>query len=217
MSLHLALPLVVSGVHVALALGALLSGAGRRTQQVFAALAGVLAVWSVSIFQIRHASDAAGGLLGQRLLNISFSLIPALYYHFVRVVTGTAQARRTAVRLVYVGAAVFVLLALAALPLLVSDVVPTPRGWAPVTGPLGVLLFAFYLGVMAATLGPARAARRRALLVASIVMLAAPLTNFVGFILLRVGVLRIELPPLLMPASVVLVALAWFATRENAT
>jgi len=216
-SLHVAVPLVVSGVHLALALGALLSGAGRRTQQVFAALAGTLALWSVSIFQIRHAADAAGGLLGQRLLNITFPLIPAVYYHLVRVVTGTAEARRTAVRVVYAGAAVFVLLALAALPLLVRDVVRTPRGWAPVTGPLGILLFAFYLGVMAATLGPARAARRRALLVASVVMLVAPLTNFVGFILLRVGVIPVELPSLLVPASVVLVALAWFATRENAT
>ena len=217
MSLHLAVPLLVSGVHVALALGALLSGGGRRTQQVFAALAGVLALWSVSIFQIRHAPDAAGGLLGQRLLNVTFSLIPAVYYHFVRAVTGTAEAGRTAVRAAYAGAAVFVLLALVALPLLVQDVVRTPRGWAPVTGPAGVLLFAFYLGVMAATLGPARAARRRALLAASIVMLLAPLTNFVGFLLLRVGLLKGELPPLLMPASVVLVALAWFATRESAT
>jgi hypothetical protein len=119
------------------------------------------------------------------------------------------------VRLAYAGAAVFALLALVALPLLVHDVVRTPRGWAPVTGPLGVPLFAFYLGVMAATLGPAWTARARPLLAASIVMLIGPLTNFVGFILLRVGVVTRELPPMLLPATVILAALAWFATRER--
>ncbi len=183
--------------------------------RLFAALAGVLAVWTFSVFQIRHAADAAGGLLGQRMLNLTFGLTPALYYHLVRVVTGTAQARRTAVRLVYAGAGGFTLVALGALPLLVLDVVPTARGWAPVTGPLGLALFVFYLGVMAATLGPLRAARARCLLAATALMLAAPLANFVGFILLRAGLVRLDLPPLLLPASVVFIALVWFATRTG--
>ncbi len=216
MSAHLAVPLVVGGLHVVLGLGALLSGAGRRTQQVLAALAAVLAVWTLSVFQIRHAADETGGLLGQRMLNITFGLTPAVYYHLVRVVTGTAEARRTAVRLIYAGAGAFVLIALVALPLLVRGVVPTPRGWAPVTGPLGLALFVFYLAVMLATLGPLRAAGRRWLIVASLIMLLAPLANFVGFILMRAGLFKMELPPLLLPASVVFIALVWFATRENA-
>ncbi|HEU5195668.1 MAG TPA: hypothetical protein VFW70_13070 [Methylomirabilota bacterium] len=215
MSSRLAVPLVVSGVHVALAVAALLRGAGRPLNRLFAALAAVLAVWTFSVFQIRHAPDAAGGLLGQRLLNLTFGLTPAVYYHLVRVVTGTAEAGRRAVRLVYAGAALFTLIALAALPLLVREVVPTPRGWAPVTGPLGLALFVFYLGVMAATLGPLRARRWRALLLASAVMLAAPLANFLGFILLRAGLITVDLPPLLLPASVVFVALVWFATRTR--
>ena len=215
MASHLAVPLVVSGVHVVLAAGALLSGARRPVNRLFAALAGVLAVWTFSVFQIRHAADAAGGLAGQRMLNVTFGLTPAVYYHLVRVVTGTVETRRTAVRLVYAGAGAFTLVALAALPLLVSDVVPTARGWAPVTGPLGLALFVFYLGVMASTLGPLRAARSRWLLVASAVMLAAPLANFAGFILLRTGLIRLDLPPLLLPASVVFIALVWFATRSR--
>jgi hypothetical protein len=216
-STHLALPLVVAAVHVALGVGALAGGGDRRTRQVFAALAGVLALWSLSVFQVRHAADAAGGLLGQRLLDITFALVPAVYYHLVGVVTRTTDAHRTALRVVYGLAGVFVLVALAALPLLVRDVVRTPRGWAPVTGPLTLLLFPFYLGVMAATLGPLRTARRTVLVTASVVMLAAPLTNFVAFMLTRAGLLGLDLPPLLLPGSVVFIALVWFATRENAT
>lgn len=212
MSAHLALPLVVSGLQLVLALAALLSGGDRRTQRLFAALAGVLAAWSGSVFQIRHAPDEAGGLLGQRVLNITFVLTPAVYYHLVRVVV--RDDRRTAVRVVYALAAGFTLIALGALPLLVQGVVRTPRGWAPVTGPLGLPLLVFYLAVMAATLGPLSAARRRPLLAASLVMLVAPVANFFGFILLRAGVIRLELPPLLLPAGVVAVALVWFATRE---
>jgi hypothetical protein len=215
-STRLTLPLVVSGLHAALALGALLNGARRRVQQLFAVLAGVLAVWTFCVFQIRHATDAAGGLLGQRLLNITFGLTPAVYYHLVREVTGTARERGTSVRVVYAGAALFTLIALLALPLLVRDVVHTSRGWAPVTGPLGLALFVFYLGVMAATLGPLRAARRPALLAGSLVMLLAPVANFVGFMLFRAGAIPVDLPPLLLPASVVFIALAWFATRERA-
>ena len=215
MSAHLALPLVVSGLHLVLALAALLSGGDRRTQRLFAALAGVLAAWSGSVFQIRHAPDEAGGLLGQRVLNITFVLTPAVYYHLVRVVV--RDDRRTAVRVVYALAAGFTLIALGALPLLVQGVVRTPRGWAPVTGPLGLPLLVFYLAVMAATLGPLSAARRRPLLAASLVMLVAPVANFFGFILLRAGVIRLELPPLLLPASIVFVALVWFATRETTT
>ena len=215
MSAHLALPLVVSGLHLVLALAALLSGGDRRTQRLVAALAGVLAAWSGSVFQIRHAPDEAGGLLGQRVLNITFVLTPAVYYHLVRVVV--RDDRRTAVRVVYALAAGFTLIALGALPLLVQGVVRTPRGWAPVTGPLGLPLLVFYLAVMAATLGPLRAARRRPLLAASLVMLVAPVANFFGFILLRAGVIRLELPPLLLPASVVFAALVWFATRETTT
>ena len=217
MSAHVALPLAVSGLHLLLALGALASGGDRRTQHLFAALAGLLAAWSASVFQIRHASDEAGGLLGQRMINLTFGLIPAVYYHLVRVVTRTNEAHRTAVRVVYALAAGFTLIALLALPLLVRDVVPTPRGWAPVTGPLSIALFAYYLAVMAATLGPLRAARRRSLPAATLVMLVAPLTNFAAFILLRVRVVTLELPPLLLPASVVFVALLWFATRESPT
>jgi len=214
-SAHLALPLVVSGLHLVLALAALLSGGDRRTPRLFAALAGVLAAWSGSVFQIRHAPDEAGGLLGQRVLNITFVLTPAVYYHLVRVVV--RDDRRTAVRVVYALAAGFTLIALGALPLLVQGVVRTPRGWAPVTGPLGLPLLVFYLAVMAATLGPLSAARRRPLLAASLVMLVAPVANFFGFILLRAGVIRLELPPLLLPASVVFAALVWFATRETTT
>ena len=217
MSAHLALPLVVSGLHLVLGLGALLSGTDRRTPWLFAALAGVLAAWSASVFQIRHAPDPAGGLLGQRMLNITFALTPAVYYHLVRVMTRTHDAHRTAVRVVYALAAAFTLSALAALPLLVQDVVRTPRGWAPVTGPLGLPLLVFYLAVMAATLGPLSAARRPPLLAASLVMLLAPVANFFGFILVRAGVIRLELPPLLLPASVVFMALVWFATREPTT
>ena len=154
-------------------------------------------------------------MLGQRVLNITFVLTPAVYYHLVRVVV--RDDRRTAVRVVYALAAGFTLIALGALPLLVQGVVRTPRGWAPVTGPLGLPLLVFYLAVMAATLGPLRAARRRPLLAASLVMLVAPVANFFGFILLRAGVIRLELPPLLLPASVVFVALVWFATRETTT
>ena len=217
MPAHLALPLVVSGVHLVLALAALASGGDRRTQRLVAALAGILAAWSGSVFQIRHAPDEAGGLLGQRMLNITFALTPAVYYHFVRVVTRTHDAHRTGVRVVYALAAGFTLIALAALPLLVQDVVRTPRGWAPVTGPLGLPLLVFYLAAMAATLGPVHAAGRRPLLAASLVMLVAPVTNFVGFILLRLRVIALELPPLLLPASVVFIALVWFATRETTT
>src|SRR5207248_6523619 len=84
-------------------------------------------------------------------------------------------------------------------------------------GPLSIALFAYYLAVMAATLGPLRAARRRSLPAATLVMLVAPLTNFAAFILLRVRLVTLELPPLLLPASVVFVALLWFATRESPT
>ena len=213
MSSHLAVPLVVSGVHAVIAVAALLSR--RPVAPLVAALAGVLGVWTFSVFQIRHAVDPAGGLLGQRMLNLTFGLTPAVYYHLVRAVTGTAETYRTAVRLVYAGAALFALTAVAALPLLVTDVVRTPRGWAPVTGPLGLPLFVFYLGVMAATLGPLRARGARALLLATAVMFLAPVANFVGFILLRAGLIGIDLPPLLLPAGVVFVALVWFATRNR--
>jgi len=33
---------------------------------------------------------------------------------------------------------------------------------------------------------------------------------------MRAGLFKMELPPLLLPASVVFIALVWFATRENA-
>ncbi|HTO13415.1 MAG TPA: hypothetical protein VMQ51_17725 [Candidatus Binatia bacterium] len=217
MPAHLAVPLAVAALHAALAAGALAGRGDRRARGLFGALAGVLAAWSASVFQIRHASDEVGGLLGQRVLNLTFGLTPALYYHLVRVLTGTSAARRTALRVVYVLAAGFALIALVALPLLVRGVVRSPRGWAPVTGPLGLPLFVFYLAVMVATLGPARAARRRALVAASLVMLLAPLTNFVVFILVALGVLRLELPPLLLPAGVVFIALVWFATHDSAT
>ena len=217
MSTHLALPLLVAAVHLALGVGALVSGRDRRTQQLFAALAGVLALAALGVYQIRHAPDAAGGLLGQRVLNITFGVTPAVYYHLVRRLTRTADAGRTAIRMAYAGAAVFTLIALVGLPLLVRDVVRTPREWAPVTGPLGVLLFAFYLAAMAATLRPLRGARRNALVAASLVMLLAPLLNFVVVFLVQARVIVLELPPLRLPASVVFIALAWFATRDNAT
>ena len=212
-SAHLAVPLVVAGLHVGLGVGALLSGGDRQTQRLFAALAGVLAAWCAAVFQIRHAADATGGLLGQRVLNVTFGLAPAVYYHLVRVLTGTHDPRRTAVRVVYALAGGFTVVALFALPLLVQAVVPTSRGWAPVTGPLGLALFVYYLGVMAATLTPVWRARRTPLLAASLVMLAAPVSNFIGFILLRARVIAVDLPPLLLPASLIFVALVWFATR----
>jgi hypothetical protein len=108
------------------------------------------------------------------------------------------------------------LVALLALPLLVRDVVRTPREWAPLTGPAGLVLFVFYLAVMAATLRPLRGARRRALVAASLVMLLAPLVNFVLVLLAGAGGITIVLPSLRLPASVVFIALVWFATRENA-
>ena len=212
---HLAVPLVVAGLHVGLGVGALLSGRDRRTQRLFAALAGVLAAWSASVFQIRHAADETGGLLGQRVINITFGLIPAVHYHLVRVATGTDATHQTAVRVVYTLAGGFTLVALFGLPLLVQKVVPTSHGWAPVTGPLALALFVYYLGVMAATLTPAWRERRTALLAASLVMLVAPVSNFVGFILLRTGVITRDLPPLLLPAGLVFSALVWFATRES--
>lgn len=217
MSTHLALPLGVSALHLVLGLGALVSGGDRRTQYVFAALAGVLSAAALGVFQIRHAPDAAGGLLGQRMLNVTFALTPAVYYHLVRVVTRTAEAGRTAIQLAYAGAALFTLIAMVALPLLVRDVVRTPREWAPLTGPAGLLLFAFYLAVMAATLRPLRGARRKALVGASLIMLLAPLANFLVVFLVYARVVNLDLPALRMPGSVVFIALVWFATRENAT
>ena len=216
MPADLALPLFVGGVHVVLGIAALASGAGRRTQQLVAALAGVLALAALAVFQIRRAPDAAGGLLGQRVLNLTFALTPAVYYHLVRVVTRTAETGRTAIVLAYAGAALFTLVALFALPLLVREVVRTPREWAPLTGPLGLVLFVFYLAVMAATLRPLRGARRRTLVAASLVMLLAPLVNFVLVLLAGAGGITIVLPSLRLPASVVFIALVWFATRENA-
>jgi hypothetical protein len=95
--------------------------------------------------------------------------------------------------------------------------VRTTREWAPVTGPLGLVLFAFYLAVLVATLRPLVRARRRALLAASLIMLLAPLANFAAVILVQARVLPMQIPPLRMPSSVVVIALVWFATRENAT
>ena len=217
MATRLLLPLFVAALHLVLALGALVRGVERRTEQLVAALAGVLSVSALAVFQIRHAADPAGGLLGQRLLDITFALTPAIYYHLVRVVTGTAPAGRTTIGLAYAGAAILTLTALAALELLVRGVVHTGREWAPITGPLGLLLFAFYLAVMAATLRPLRGAHRPALVAASLVMLLAPLVNFVVVMLAGAGVIRAQLPSLRMPSSVVFIALVWFATRENAT
>jgi hypothetical protein len=216
-STPLALPLFVAALQLILAVAALVSGWSHRPQQLFAALAGVLGLAALGVFQIRQAADAAGGLLGQQLLNITFALTPAVYYHLVRVVTGTAAAGRRAIGMAYTGAAVFTVVALAALPLLVRDVVRTPRDWAPVTGPLGPVLFAFYLAVLAATLRPLRGAHRAALVAASLVMLLAPLLNFAAVLLARTGGGRGQLPSLRMPTSVVFIALVWFATRKDAT
>ena len=215
--MHLALPLFVAALHAVLALGALASGARRRTQQLVAALAGVLALAALGVYQIRHAPDADGGLLGQRVLNITFALTPAIYYHLVRVVTRTADTGRKAIVMAYAGAALFTAVGLFALPLLVRDVVRTPREWAPLTGPAGLLLFAFYLAVMAATLRPLRRSGRTALIAASLVALLAPLANFVLVLLVGAGVIALQVPSLRMPASVVFIALVWFATRENGT
>ena len=128
--------------------------------------------------------------------------------------TGAAAARRSAVWIVYGVAAGFVLVALTGLPLLVRGVVRTPRGWAPVTGALALPLFGFYLATLAATLRPLRAARLTPMVVASSLLLLAPLANFVGALLQRLQLTTLELPPLLLPAGVVAVALVWFATRE---
>ena len=215
--MRLALPLFVAGLHLILGLAALASGVQRRTQQLFAVLAATLGVAALGVFQIRRAPDAAGGLLGQRLLNITFALTPAVYYHLVRAVTGTAAAGRRAIVMAYGGAAVFTVVALVALPLLVRAVVRTPREWAPVTGPAGLLLFAFYLAVTAATLRPLRGTRHRALVAASLVVLLAPLLNFVAVLLVSAGVARTGLPNLRMPTSVLFIALVWFATRVDAT
>jgi hypothetical protein len=216
-STHLALPLLVAAVHVALGVGAAASGRDRPTQWLFAALAGVLALAALGVYQIRHAPDAAGGLLGQRVLHLTFALTPAVYYHLVCRLTRTVETRRTTVRMVYAGAAVFVLVSLLVPSLLVREVVRTPREWAPVTGPLGLLLFAYYLAVMVATLRPLRGAQRKALVAASLVMLLAPLVNFVAVFLVQARVIGLAVPSLRMPASVVFIALVWFATRENAT
>src|SRR5205085_8728402 len=54
----------------------------------------------------------------------------------------------------------------------------TPRGWAPVTGALALPLFGFYLATLAATLRPLRAARLTPMVVASSLLLLAPLANF---------------------------------------
>ena len=56
-----------------------------------AAWIGVLALAALGVYQIRHAPDAAGGLLGQRVLNITFGVTPAVYYHLVRRLTRTAD------------------------------------------------------------------------------------------------------------------------------
>jgi hypothetical protein len=216
-STHLALPLFVAAVHAALGVGALASGRDRPTGWLFAALAGVLALAALGVYQIRHAPDAAGGLLGQRVLHLTFALTPAVYYHLICRLTRTVEARRTTVRMVYAGAAVFVLVSLLIPSLLVREVARTPREWAPVTGPLGLLLFAYYLAVMVTTLRPLRGAGRTALVAASLVMLLAPLVNFVAVFLVQARVIGPAVPSLRMPASVVFIALVWFATRENAT
>ena len=214
MAAHELAPLVVCGLHVLVAAGALLRGPGRRTHQMVAAVALALAAWSFGVFAIRRAPDSAAGLAGQRLLHVAFSALPAFYHHLVRMVTGGAAARRRAVWIVYGVAAGFVLVALTTLPLLVRGVVRTPRGWAPVTGALALPLFGFYLATLAATLRPLRAARLTPMVVASSLLLLAPLANFVGALLQRPQLTTLELPPLLLPAGVVAVALVWFATRE---
>jgi hypothetical protein len=215
--MRLALPLFVAALHAVLAVGALASGARRRSQQLVAALAGVMSLAALGVFQIRHAVDADGGLLGQRVLNLTFALTPAVYYHLVRVMTATAERGRAVIVMAYGGAALFTAVALFEPVLLVRDVVRTTREWAPVTGPLGLVLFAFYLAVLVATLRPLVRARRRALLAASLIMLLAPLANFAAVILVQARVLPMQIPPLRMPSSVVVIALVWFATRENAT
>jgi hypothetical protein len=70
---------------------------------------------------------------------------------------------------------------------------------------------------MVATLRPLRGAQRTALVAASLVMLLAPLVNFVAVFLVQARVIGLAVPSLRMPASVVFIALVWFATRENAT
>jgi hypothetical protein len=211
---HELAPLLVCGVHVLVAVIALVRGASRRTHQLVAAVALALAVWSFGVFAIRRAPDVAAGLAGQRLLHAAFSVLPAVYHHLVRVVTGDAAARRRAVWIVYGVAAGFVLVALIPLPLLVRGVVRTPRGWAPLTGVLALPLFVFYLATLAATLRPLRAVRLTPMVVASSLLLLAPLANFIGALLQRLQLTTLELPPLLLPAGLVAIALVWFATRE---
>jgi len=207
-------PLFVCGVHVFVAVAALVRGPGRRTHQLVAALALSAAVWSFGVFAIRRGADAAAGLAGQRLLHVAFSVLPAVNHDLVRVVTGAAAARRRAVWIVYGIAAAFVLVALIAPPLLVRGVVRTPHGWAPMPGSLALPLFVFYLAAVAATLRPLRAARLTPMVVASCLLLLAPVANFVGALLQRLQLSTVELPPLLLPAGVVAIALVWFATRE---
>jgi len=213
----LALPLFVAALHAVLAIGALASGAGRRRHQLVAALAGVMSLAALGVFQIRHATDPDGGLLGHRVLNLTFALTPAVYYHLVRVVTGTAEAVRAAIVMAYGGATLFTAVALFEPGLLVRDVVRTTSEWAPVTGPLGLVLFVFYLAVLVATLRPLLRARHRALLASSLIMLLAPLANFAAVFLVQARALPVQMPPLRLPSSVVVIALVWFATRENAT
>ena len=62
-----------------------------------------------------------------------------------------------------------------------------------------------------------RRSGRKALIGASLVMLLAPLANFVLVLLVGAGVMSFHLPSLRMPASVIFIALVWFATRENGT
>jgi MFS superfamily sulfate permease-like transporter len=108
----------------------------------------------------------------------------------------------------------------------VRGVTPTAEGWAPVPGPLAAVWFLVAFVITAATFWPLLAARRHPdatrgarrvwlLLAATAIRLLAPLVSFAGVLLLRAGVLKTALPPVVIASTVVVGCLAAVATLDS--
>jgi hypothetical protein len=217
-------PAIAALVAVALAAIVLARRPRSRAARTFAAFAASLALWNFAVYRFRVAADAETAQRWQLAVYVALFVAPALYYRLVHVIVGVPERRASG--LVYASTLGALLAAALRFDLFVRGVTPTAEGWAPVSGPLAAVWFLVALAITAATFRPLILARRQTeaprparpvvlLLLATAIRLLGPLVSFAGVLLLRAGVLKAALPPVVVGAMVLVGCLAAVATLDS--
>ncbi len=214
MSPHKLLPLIAFFLNVSLAGISLLRNPGSRLNRVFAYFVSALALWNFGVFMLRRVPDEASAYFWEVIIHVGVILLPAFYYHFVLIFLDSTTQRRPSLILAYALSILFAAMNVSGSPVFMKGAALTYWGWAPATGPLypvffaylnAYLIFGLYHLMRTNTDVDSSFRRNRAtlILLGSFVSLVGGFVDFIRFILVRFMPAADQIYPLGIPANMI--------------